>query len=116
MDPHAFQDFLNEEVKRILPHLDEDTINSVSDFLVSKGCKKERDLRIMTIPLLETHLDLVDATDLYTEWQNKYGKFFLLTVLCCHSSAVKKIKCIKIFVLRSFVENTFHFYNVVRLI
>lgn len=30
----------------------------------------------MTIPILETSLDLVDATDLYIEWQNKYGKIF----------------------------------------
>lgn len=76
MDPNNINVFLNEEVKRILPHLEEIAVQNVVDLLVFKGCKKERDLRIMTIPILETSLDLVDATDLYIEWQNKYGKIF----------------------------------------
>ncbi|XP_034245717.1 uncharacterized protein LOC117647854 [Thrips palmi] len=73
MDPTDFNDFLDADVKRVLPHLKDDDITALVNFLIIKGCKKERDLRIMTIPILESQLDLVDATDLYNEWQAKYG-------------------------------------------
>lgn len=83
-----FRHFLEAEVKRILPHMEDTaTMTDLIDYLIFKGCKKERDLRIMTVPLLETQLDLVDASELYAEWQEKYGKilkYCIFFIFTCH--------------------------------
>ena len=68
------EDILKENIQGILPHLSAVSIDGLIQFLKTKGVKRERDLRRLTIPILESHLhDLVDASDLHEEWQKAYG-------------------------------------------
>jgi len=68
---------LSGDLKIILPHLEHEKVELVSEFLLEKGVKKERDLRRMTVELLSEVLDYVDSSDLVEEWQNRYGLSFL---------------------------------------
>ncbi|KAK3917041.1 Chitinase A [Frankliniella fusca] len=65
---------LEKSIKNVLSHLDELTLDTLLDFVISQGVKKMQDVRHMTIDLLKKHLDHVDASDLHEEWQNTYGK------------------------------------------
>ncbi|KAJ1526538.1 hypothetical protein ONE63_008125 [Megalurothrips usitatus] len=69
------RDFLKGNIQGILPHLSEERTEDLIDFLKSKGVKKQRDLRRLTCDVLEGHLnDMVDACDLFDEWQKVYGE------------------------------------------
>lgn len=75
---HGLRNDLALNIKSILSHLEEDKVQCLVDFLISKGVKKESDLRRMTVKVLEEHLgDFIDASDLHDEWQKCYGKVLL---------------------------------------
>lgn len=88
MDIIGMEEELVRVVQEILPHVTEEKATAVSQFMMSEGVKKLLDLRHMTIHMLKAHLDTVDSTDLYVEFQNRYGKFeirfdFTLTFPLC---------------------------------
>lgn len=61
-------------VKRTLCNIKEDKLNELVSYLLLKGVKREKDLRHFTAAMLETQLDLVDASDLYEAWQKLFSK------------------------------------------
>ncbi|KAK3930901.1 Beta-lactamase 1 [Frankliniella fusca] len=69
----GLQEDLSASIRTVLAHLDDLTLDLLVDFLISQGVKKMQDLRRITIELLKQHLDHVDSSDLYEEWQKKYS-------------------------------------------
>lgn len=66
---------LSAVVKRTLRDIEESKLDELVCYLLGKGVKRERDLRHFTIAMLETQLDLIDASNLHEEWQKLYSKF-----------------------------------------
>ncbi|KAK3933119.1 Peptidyl-tRNA hydrolase [Frankliniella fusca] len=63
MDAGTLKAVLAGNVKQILPHKSNEQLDSIADFLIDEGVKKEADLRHMTINILKGVLDTVDASD-----------------------------------------------------
>jgi len=83
MDPQELCDL----IKHTLPRIEEVKLQLLVQFLIDQGVKKEKDLRHFTVAMLQQHLDLVDASDLYEEWQNSTSKSlsFYIYLLCVSS-------------------------------
>jgi len=86
MDQSALEEVLAANVRKILPHKTEADLNIIVDYLLSEGVKKETDLRHITISMLKNVVDTIDASELHSDWQYRFGKFALHSVLIDSSS------------------------------
>lgn len=60
-----------------MPHLSDEKTETLIEFLIVKGLKKERDLRHLIVSALEDHVsDLIDASDVHEAWNKAYGELF----------------------------------------
>ncbi|KAK3920757.1 Alpha-1-macroglobulin [Frankliniella fusca] len=69
----SLQLVLRESVMKILPHKSELEADQIVAFVIKEGVKKEADLRRMTVDMLKSVCDTVDALDLFEAWQDQYG-------------------------------------------